>query len=107
MEDRLRSKDILVEKLKLKNQTLKSQRENLKHRAQQKEEMRDMLHVVDFDQLKIENQQYLERIEEKNAELLQVKVTTGRTVQVPVPSSAIDLAEMLIRSTSKKIIYII
>jgi hypothetical protein len=82
MEDRLRNSDTLIEKLKLKNRSLKAQREKLKQRVQQKEAMSDMLHVVDFDQLKIENQQYLERIEEKNAELLQVKVTTGRTVQV-------------------------
>lgn len=38
--------------------------------------------MIDFDQLKIENQQYLERIEEKNKELLQLKLTTGKTVQV-------------------------
>ena len=36
----------------------------------QKEDMGEVLHVVDFDQLKIENQQYLDRIEERNTELL-------------------------------------
>lgn len=41
-----------------------------------------VLHLVDFDQLKIENQQYLERIDAKNKELLQLKLSTGRTVQV-------------------------
>jgi hypothetical protein len=41
-----------------------------------------VLHLVDFDQLKIENQQYLERIDAKNRELLQLKLSTGRTVQV-------------------------
>lgn len=81
MEDRLKSSDALIEKLKLKNKSIKAQRDKLKQRVDQKEAMSDALHVVDFDQLKIENQQYLERIEEKNAELLQVKVTTGRTVQ--------------------------
>lgn len=47
-----------------------------------------MLHVIDFDQLKIENQQYLEKIEERNNELLRLKLTTGNTVQVtslPLP----------------------
>lgn len=38
--------------------------------------------MVDFDQLKIENQQYLERIDAKNKELLQLKLSTGKTVQV-------------------------
>jgi hypothetical protein len=40
-----------------------------------------VLHVIDFDQLKIENQQYLEKIEERNNELLRLKLTTGNTVQ--------------------------
>lgn len=41
-----------------------------------------VLHLVDFDQLKIENQQHLERIDAKNKELLQLKLSTGKTVQV-------------------------
>eukprot|EP00967_Tisochrysis_lutea_P083797 scaffold116721_cov19-Tisochrysis_lutea.AAC.1 len=36
---------------------------------------------VDFDQLKIENQQYMEKIEERNNELLRLKLSTSRTVQ--------------------------
>lgn len=43
-----------------------------------------VLHLVDFDQLKIENQQYMERIEERNNELLKLKLSTSRTVQVGV-----------------------
>lgn len=38
--------------------------------------------MVDFEQLKIENQQYFERIDAKNKELLQLKLSTGKTVQV-------------------------
>lgn len=82
MEDRLKAKDNLIEKLDLKNHSLQTQRWKLSQRVSQKEQMSDMLNAVDFDQLKIENQQYLERIEEKNTELLQVKLTTGRTIQV-------------------------
>lgn len=82
MEDRLKAKDNLIEKLDLKNHSLQTQRWKLSQRVAQKEQMSDMLNAVDFDQLKIENQQYLERIEEKNTELLQVKLTTGRTIQV-------------------------
>lgn len=43
-----------------------------------------VLHLVDFEQLKIENQQYFERIDGKNKELLQLKLSTGKTVQVRV-----------------------
>jgi predicted house-cleaning NTP pyrophosphatase (Maf/HAM1 superfamily) len=47
-----------------------------------------VLHVIDFDQLKIENQQYLEKIEERNNELLRLKLTTGKTVQVNTARAA-------------------
>mmetsp|Transcript_1352 Transcript_1352/g.2798 ORF Transcript_1352/g.2798 Transcript_1352/m.2798 type:complete len:338 (-) Transcript_1352:591-1604(-) len=82
MEEKLRTKTALAEKLRLKNATLKSQIQKLEGQLQQKEDMGEVLHVIDFDQLKIENQQYLEKIEERNNELLRLKLTTGNTVQV-------------------------
>eukprot|EP00736_Rhodelphis_marinus_P009798 Rmarinus@m.10051 len=82
LEDKLRAKDATIDKLRLKNATLKSQIEKMRQQLQQKEEMGEVLHVIDFDQLQIENQQYLEKIDERNSELLRLKVTTGRTVQV-------------------------
>lgn len=54
----------------------------MEQQLHQKEDMGEILHVVDFDQLKIENQQYLDRIEERNTELLRLKATTGKAVQV-------------------------
>ena len=47
----------------------------------QKEEMGDVLHY-DFHQLQIENKQYVAKIEERNQDLLKLKMTTGSTVQV-------------------------
>jgi len=82
MESVASSKDAMIEKLRLKNVTLKSQIAKMEQQLQQKEEMGEVLHVIDFDQLKIENQQYLEKIEERNNELLRLKLTTGKTVQV-------------------------
>jgi len=82
MEMSAGSKDAMIEKLRLKNVTLKSQITKLELQLQQKEEMGEVLHVIDFEQLKIENQQYLEKIEERNNELLRLKLTTGKTVQV-------------------------
>eukprot|EP00899_Mesostigma_viride_P027683 jgi/Mesvir1/809/Mv17399-RA.1 len=82
LEEKLRAKDTMIEKLRLKNATLKTQISKMEQQLNQKEEMGEVLHVVDFDQLKIENQQYLERIEERNNELLRLKLTTGKTVQV-------------------------
>ena len=80
LEERLRDKDAHVEKLKLKNASIKSQIVKVESNLQQKEEQGEVLHYIDFDQLKIENQQYLERIEERNNELLRLKLTTGKTV---------------------------
>lgn len=41
-----------------------------------------MLHEVDFNQLKIENQQYIHKIDERNQELLRLKMMSGNTLQV-------------------------
>jgi chromosome segregation ATPase len=81
-EDKLRAKDALVEKLRLKNSTLKVQQKKLQMQLKQKEEMGEVLHEVDFNQLQIENKQYQEKIEERNQELLRLKLKAGNTQQV-------------------------
>nr|CAB3228139.1 coiled-coil domain-containing protein 113-like [Phallusia mammillata] len=81
-EDKLRWRDTLIEKLRLKNSTLKVQKKKLQLQLKQKEEMGEVLHEVDFNQLKIENEQYLEKIDEKNQELLRLKLMAGNTLQV-------------------------
>mmetsp|Transcript_17568 Transcript_17568/g.30149 ORF Transcript_17568/g.30149 Transcript_17568/m.30149 type:complete len:351 (-) Transcript_17568:663-1715(-) len=82
MEEKLRQKDSVIEKLRLKNSTIKAQIVKMEQQLAHKEEMGEVLHLVDFDQLKIENQQYMEKIEERNNELLRLKLSTSRTVQV-------------------------
>eukprot|EP00949_MAST-11_sp_MAST-11-sp1_P004941 g4941.t1 len=82
MEEKLRQRDAQVEKLKLKNQTLRSQVQKVDAQLRQKEEMGDVLHYIDFHQLQIENKQYVAKIEERNQDLLKLKMTTGSTVQV-------------------------
>merc|ERR1712070_101341 len=52
------------------------------HFEKKLEQMGEVLNVIDFDQLKIENKQFLEKIEERNNELITLKLTTGNTVQV-------------------------
>merc|ERR1711865_1248831 len=69
-------------KLKLKNTALKNQIQKLDKQLGEKEEMGEVLHVIDFDQLTIENQQYLEKIKERNKELATLKQTASKTVQV-------------------------
>ncbi|KAH3692534.1 coiled-coil domain-containing protein 113-like isoform X2 [Dreissena polymorpha] len=81
-EDRIKSRDTLIEKLRLKNATLKVQKKKLHLQLKQKEEMGEVLHEVDFNQLRIENQQYLEKIDERNKDLLNLKQMAGSTTQV-------------------------
>lgn len=81
-DDKLRSRDTLIEKLRLKNATLKVQKKKLQMQLKQKEEMGEVLHEVDFNQLKIENQQYIEKIDERNQDLLRLKLMAGNTLQV-------------------------
>ncbi|KAE8609222.1 hypothetical protein XENTR_v10011748 [Xenopus tropicalis] len=82
MEEKMRARDSLVDKLRLKNAALKVQKKKMKMQVKQKEEMGEVLHEVDFQQLKIENAQFLERIDERNQDLLQLKLTAGDTLLV-------------------------
>ncbi|CAG2252496.1 Coiled-coil domain-containing protein 113 [Mytilus edulis] len=79
--DILKGADTLVEKLRLKN-TVKSKKMKLDLQFKQKEEMGEALHEVDFQQLKIENEQYLEKIDEKNTELMDLKLKASKSLQV-------------------------
>ncbi|XP_054389972.1 coiled-coil domain-containing protein 113 isoform X3 [Pongo abelii] len=74
--------DNMKEKLRLKNVSLKVQRKKMLLQLRQKEEVGEALHDVDFQQLKIENAQFLETIEARNQELTQLKLSSGNTLQV-------------------------
>ena len=50
--------------------------------ASKQEELAEGLHLIDFEQLKIENQTYNEKIEERNEELLKLRKKITTTVQV-------------------------
>ena len=82
IEDKLRARDTLIKKLRLKNSTLKVQKKKLQLQLKQKEEMGEVLHEVDFNQLKIENSQYLEKIDERNQDLLCLKLKATNVLQV-------------------------
>ena len=80
MEERIRDKDNQVSKLHEKNAHLRKELKKTKQQLASKEEMGETLHAIDFDQLTIENQQFKEKIDERNRELLKLKLTTGSTV---------------------------
>ena len=80
-ENKLKQVDNVIEKLRLKNSTLNNQLSKVEVQLTQKEEAGDVLHYIDFHQLQIENKQYVARIEERNDDLLAVKLQTGKTIQ--------------------------
>ncbi|KAI4558869.1 hypothetical protein MJT46_013511 [Ovis ammon polii x Ovis aries] len=82
IEDMNRRRDNMKDKLRLKNVSLKVQRKKLLLQLRQKEEVGEALHDVDFQQLKIENAQFLETIEARNQELIQMKLASGNTLQI-------------------------
>ncbi|XP_043350672.1 coiled-coil domain-containing protein 113 isoform X4 [Dermochelys coriacea] len=82
LEEKNHYRDSMKEKLRLKNDSLKVQKKKLQLQLKQKEEMGEALHEVDFQQLKIENAQFLEKIDERNRDLLQLKLTVGNTLQI-------------------------
>lgn len=80
-DEQLKEKDRHIGKLDAKQKQLRSQTRKHEHQLRQREDMGEVLAPIDFDQLKIENQQFLERIEQKNKELVKLKLMTGNTVQ--------------------------
>ncbi|NXT38286.1 CC113 protein, partial [Pelecanoides urinatrix] len=82
MEEKNRQRDLLREKLRLKNYLLKGYKKKLQQKLKQKEQMGETLREVRLQQLQVRNAQYQRKIDEKNEELLQLKLTSGKTVQV-------------------------
>jgi hypothetical protein len=82
MEDKLTQKDMLINKLLMKNQAYKIAIKKADTQLKSKLETGDELQYIDFHQLQIENQQFVLRIEEANAELLDLKRRSGRTVKI-------------------------
>ncbi|CAK6436638.1 unnamed protein product [Pipistrellus nathusii] len=82
IEDANRRRDNIKDKLRLKNVSLKVMRKKLLLQLRQKEEVGEALHDVDFQQLKIENAQFLETIEARNQELIRLKMASGTTLQI-------------------------
>nr|XP_019610328.1 PREDICTED: coiled-coil domain-containing protein 113 isoform X2 [Rhinolophus sinicus] len=82
IDDMNRQRDTIKDKLRLKNVSLKVQRKKMLLQLRQKEEVSEALHDVDFQQLKIENAQFLEAIEARNQELIHLKLASGTTLQV-------------------------
>lgn len=80
-DDHIKDRDTLIEKLKLKNSSMRKKKAKLINELREKEELGEVLHEVDFKQLKIENKQYIEKIDEKNEEMIKLKKMVGVVTQ--------------------------
>merc|ERR1719223_538798 len=75
-------KDAEVEEVRGSNISLKNRLAKLEQMLRKKDELAENLHVIDFEQLKIENQTLNEKIEERNEELHKLRKKTIVTVQI-------------------------
>jgi hypothetical protein len=75
-------KDEEAERVRLKNINLKMTLKKLENNLRAKEQLAEGLHLIDFEQLKIENQTLNEKIEERNEELHKLRKKNTTTVQV-------------------------
>ncbi|KAI9341691.1 hypothetical protein BDR26DRAFT_836786 [Obelidium mucronatum] len=75
-------KEMEVVAVRLDHIKLRNKLKRHEQLLRQKEELADGLHLIDFEQLKIENQTYNEKIEERNEELLKLRKKITNIVQV-------------------------
>ena len=71
-----------LQRVRLKNIHLANTLQKLEATIRAKEELAEGLHLIDFEQLKIENQSLNEKIEERNEELVKLRKKMTATVQV-------------------------
>jgi len=76
------AKDEETEKVRLKNINLRMSLKKLEGRLRAKEQLAEGLHLIDFEQLRIENQSQNEKIEERNEELHKLRRKNQKTVEV-------------------------
>lgn len=81
-EARMKHHDTTIDKYRLKLSAMRAAKAKTDASIRQKEANGEVLHPVDFNQLKIENQQYLEKIEDRNIAMLKLKTSAGKTVQM-------------------------
>jgi len=79
-DDKRRAKDALITKLRLKLSTMVHQQTKISTKLKRKAELSDVLTAVDLEQLRFENQQFLEQIDVKNNEVHQQKATCAKLV---------------------------
>ncbi|OMJ83189.1 hypothetical protein SteCoe_15971 [Stentor coeruleus] len=81
IEERIRLKDTIISKNHENNQKLNRSIAKEKLKIMKKEQANDDLQFIDFHQLQIENKKLVRDIDERNKQLLSLKVTSGKSTQ--------------------------
>lgn len=81
-EELEQAREAELEKVRLKHINLKMTLKKVEQKLRAKEQLADGLHLIDFEQLKIENQTLSEKIEDRNDELAKLKKKNEANVQV-------------------------
>ncbi|KAL1516677.1 hypothetical protein ABEB36_000558 [Hypothenemus hampei] len=77
MDEWLKSAQLQIEKLRLRIATLKVQYKKVSQQLIQRRKLGENVHAVDFDQVEIENKHFVEKIEQKNLHLIELKKMNG------------------------------
>lgn len=81
MDDKYKAKLALIDKLSLKNVSLKNQIVKAEAKIRQKDDAGDDLKFIDFHQLQIENKKSVKDIEVRNSQLMTLKLNATNVVQ--------------------------
>jgi len=81
MSDHTLRRQAAIDQLVLRTDSQKSKVKQLTKQVGEKESG-DGVRVIDFEQLKIENQQLLKTHQDRNTEVLHLKLAASRTIQV-------------------------
>ncbi|KAF7993378.1 hypothetical protein HCN44_007881 [Aphidius gifuensis] len=101
MNDLTKKADRELEKLRLKNFTTKGQIKHVTEQLKQKQQLGESLHPIDFQAVAIENQEILDKIENKNKQLEELKMVTGH-YNLKLISHKNKLAEQTIKLNNMK-----
>ena len=75
-------RDKTLQEVRIQNITFKNRLKKLEEQSKDKEKLAEGLHLIDYEQLKIENQTLNEKIEERNEELNKLRKKIETTVQI-------------------------
>ncbi|XP_011063335.1 PREDICTED: coiled-coil domain-containing protein 113-like [Acromyrmex echinatior] len=104
IEESLKVVDLIIEKNRLKMATIKCQIRKVKLQLKHRKEG-ETLRVIDFEQLKIENKICVQKIDEKNQYLLEMKRNAGRyTITLSKHKKKVDGLMLIMNQVRNKIV---